>query len=73
MRKVARRIAAYVLIVAGIVAVPVPVIPGIPLIAAGVAMLGRDHALVRSGWVWLCNRGIVNDERTKNEMPTIRS
>ena len=33
------------LIVVGVIAMPVPVIPGIPLIAAGVAVLGKDHPI----------------------------
>lgn len=59
MRDAARKITGYLLIAVGMVAIPVPVIPGIPLIAAGMAMLGSNHALVRSGWMWLRNRGIV--------------
>lgn len=51
-----------VLIVAGLVAIPVPVLPGIPLFAAGVAMLGSDHALIRSGRSWLSKRGILKSE-----------
>ena len=72
MRDTVRRVVGYVLIVAGMVAIPFPVIPGIPLVAAGVAMLGSDHTLVRSGWRWLRNRGIVRDERTRNELPNMQ-
>ena len=35
------------LIVAGVIAMPVPLIPGIPLIAAGIAVLGKDHPIAR--------------------------
>ena len=73
MRDAARKIAGFVFIVAGLVAMPVPVIPGIPLIAAGVAMLGSDNTLVRTGWTWLRNRGIMKNERTKNELPSMQS
>ncbi len=50
-----RRICGIVLIAAGVLATPIPVIPGIPLIVAGAAMLGSDHPLVRSGRNWLKN------------------
>jgi precorrin-3B methylase len=46
-----------VLIVAGLVAIPVSVVPGIPIIAAGAAMLGSDHPFVRSG------RGLLQNLR----------
>jgi len=58
-----RKAFGIVLIVTGFVAIPIPIIPGIPLIAAGAAMLGSDHPLVRSGWTWLRNRGILTQER----------
>ena len=41
------------LIVVGVIAMPIPIIPGIPLVAAGVAMLGHDHPIVRSCRGWL--------------------
>jgi hypothetical protein len=60
------------LIVAGLVAIPIPVIPGIPLIAAGAAMLGSDHPLVRSCRAWLRNRGIWREERNHNELSNVQ-
>ena len=54
-----RRACGIVLIAAGVLAIPIPVIPGIPLIAAGAAMLGSDHPVVRSGRGWLQNRGLL--------------
>jgi uncharacterized protein YqgC (DUF456 family) len=45
------------LIAAGLVAVPIPVIPGIPLIAAGAALLGSDHPPVRSCRTWFRSKG----------------
>ncbi len=42
-----RNITGISLIVTGLVAMPVPVIPGIPMILAGVAVLGADHPLTR--------------------------
>lgn len=47
------------LIAVGVVSIPIPIIPGIPLIAAGVAMLGNNHALLRSGRTWLETRGLM--------------
>jgi hypothetical protein len=61
------------LIAAGLVAIPIPVIPGIPLIAAGAAMLGSDHPLVRSCRTWLQRRGIWRQERNKNELSNVQS
>ncbi len=54
-----RKVCGIALIVLGLVAVPVPIIPGIPLIAAGAAMLGSDHSIVRLSRTWLRNRGIL--------------
>lgn len=50
------------LIAVGLVAIPIPVIPGIPLIAAGAAMLGSDHPLVRSCRTWLQNTWIRKEK-----------
>ena len=52
-----RKACGMILIVAGLLALPIPVIPGCPFIAAGAALLGNDHPLVRSGRIWLQNRG----------------
>ncbi len=53
-----RNVCGFALIAVGLVAMPVPIIPGIPLILAGAALLGRDHPIVRSCRTWLQNRGI---------------
>lgn len=55
---VLRKVCGLVLIVVGLVAMPVPVIPGIPLVLAGMALLGSDHPLVRRCTEWLRARGI---------------
>ena len=60
-------------IVVGVLAIPIPVIPGIPLIVAGASMLGSDHPLIRSGRTWLQNRGILTQERNKNELSNVQS
>ena len=56
MPLVIRKVCGIVLIAAGVLAIPVPIIPGIPLIVAGTAMLGNTHPLVRSGKIWLQDR-----------------
>jgi hypothetical protein len=61
-----------VLIAAGVLAIPIPVIPGIPLIVAGAAMLGSDHPRVHSGWSWLRSRGILTQERNQNELSNVQ-
>ncbi len=68
-----RRTCGIVLIAAGVLAIPIPVIPGIPLIVAGAAMLGSDHPLIRSGRTWLQDRGILTQERNKNELSNVQS
>ena len=68
-----RKVCGIALIVVGLVAVPVPIIPGLPLIAAGAAMLGSDHSIVRSCRTWLRNRGIWRQERNQNELSNVQS
>ena len=43
-----RNILGVFLIVLGIILLPVPVIPGLPIIAAGAAVLGPHHPIVVS-------------------------
>ncbi len=43
-----RNILGIALIVVGLIAMPVPIIPGLPIVAAGAAVLGREHPLVVS-------------------------
>ena len=60
------------LIVVGLVGLVLPVIPGVPLLVAGVAVLGQDHPLVRPTlarlrrWreAWRRARGQRTAERT---------
>ena len=52
----------FTLIRLGVVAMPIPIIPGIPLIAAGAAVLGPDHSTVRYCRSWLQARGIWRDQ-----------
>ena len=42
-----RNVLGIGLIVAGVIAMPIPVIPGIPMIIAGAAILGVDHPVTR--------------------------
>ena len=44
---VGRRIAGYGLVTAGVAGCLLPVIPGIPILLAGVAILGLDDPLIR--------------------------
>lgn len=43
-----RHICGWALIVAGVMGLVLPVIPGLPLLIAGAALLGPDHPLVRT-------------------------
>lgn len=47
MRKTGRRILGMTLIAAGVVGMLLPILPGIPLLLAGVALVGSDHPWVR--------------------------
>ena len=49
------------LIIFGIIAVPVPVLPGLPLVVAGTALLGRQHPFVRPWRTWLIRKGVLKD------------
>ena len=60
-----REWAGIALISTGIAGLVVPVIPGLALIAAGTAVLGPDHAVVKRGRGWLERRGIL--KRPKEE------
>jgi hypothetical protein len=53
-----RTVSGYFLLVVGLIACPFPIVPGIPIVAAGVALLGPDHWLIRRSRVWLAKRGI---------------
>jgi uncharacterized protein YqgC (DUF456 family) len=52
-----RKTAGMGLLIVGVAGLVLPVIPGIPLIAAGVALLGADHPVVRKGIDWLERKG----------------
>jgi hypothetical protein len=73
MWAIIRKGCGMALIAAGLVAVPIPVIPGIPLIVAGAAMLGSDHPLVRACRTWFRNKGIWRQERNQNELSNVQS
>ena len=42
-----RSVGGVLLVVVGLLGLVLPVIPGVPLLMAGVAVLGREHPLVR--------------------------
>jgi uncharacterized protein YqgC (DUF456 family) len=54
-----RAIGGWALLGAGVLGLVMPVIPGIPLLAAGAAMLGSAHWLVCSGKDWLRSKGLL--------------
>ncbi len=56
-----RSVFGILLIVLGIIAVPVPVLPGLPLVMAGTALLGNQHPLVQRWRGWLVRRGILKE------------
>ena len=68
-----RSLCGITLIALGLLAMPIPVIPGLPLVAAGVGMLGPDHPLVRTGRTWLERVGFWKAERKRNELSNVYS
>jgi uncharacterized protein YqgC (DUF456 family) len=52
------------LIITGLVLVPIPILPGLPLIAAGAALLGRQHPLIDASMAWLQKRGLLKNENS---------
>jgi uncharacterized membrane protein YbaN (DUF454 family) len=60
-----RSIGAWVLVVVGLLGLVVPILPGIPLLLGGVALLGREHPLVQAALRWLGRRrmpGFIRDQ-----------
>jgi len=53
MKPAVRNACGIALIGVGVIAMPLPILPGIPIILAGVALLGRDHPLVSRCVRWL--------------------
>jgi uncharacterized protein YqgC (DUF456 family) len=57
-----REISGLALVVLGVAGCLLPIIPGIPFIAAGMAILGTDHALVRRSRGWLEKKGFLKPQ-----------
>ena len=51
-----RNLCGIGLIVIGAIAMPLPILPGIPIVLAGAAILGHDHPLVRPFSEWVRKR-----------------
>lgn len=51
-----RKIWGIVLIVAGLILMPVPILPGIPVVLAGIALLDKENRLIRAVRGWLEKR-----------------
>ena len=61
----ARIPAGILLIAAGLIAMPLPILPGIPIVLAGVALLGKNHPLARRLWTWVERTRAALIEKTK--------
>jgi hypothetical protein len=72
MKATLRTAGAWTLIFIGVAGCVLPIIPGIPILAAGLAMLGKDHWLVRRCSEWLRKRGIWPREGKKDEVPNVQ-
>jgi hypothetical protein len=62
-----RNATGIALIAIGIVAVPLPLVPGSPMIAAGAALLGPQHPLIVNCKAWLRRRGFLRARSAKAE------
>lgn len=54
----------YVLLVAGVAGVLLPIIPGTPFLIAAVAVLGSDHPVIRP-WKERANRWMNRGRKSK--------
>lgn len=54
---VTKRIAAYLCLGAGVAGLALPLLPGIPLLIIGVALLGPDHPIRRMLSRWIPKAG----------------
>jgi len=71
MRHILRTVIGVGLLILGVIGSLLPVIPGFVFFAAGIAVLGTDHAIVRRfhpyvlrGRAWLERRGILKPHKT---------
>lgn len=62
----------YVFIGLGIIGLMLPVVPQVPFFIAGVALLGKDHKLVRGGKAWLRKKGIMWGGDEPPEPPPVK-
>ena len=66
-----RTIVGVVLLILGVIGSLLPIVPGFVFFAAGIAVLGTDHAIIRRfqryvlrGRAWLERRGILKPKVT---------
>ena len=59
-----RMAAGVILIAIGLVAMPLPVMPGVPIVAAGVALLGVNHPLIQRCRTWIERLRLVSRRNT---------
>ena len=71
MKKTVRKTSGLVLIAIGLLAIPIPVIPGIPLIAAGALLLGADRSLFSACRTRLQKLQIWRKNKNENELPDV--
>jgi len=50
---VVRKMCGIALMVVGIIAMPVPLVPGLPLVMAGAAMYGSEKPVIQTCRAWL--------------------
>ena len=54
-----RQAGGWLLIAIGVAGCVLPIIPGVPILAAGVALVGLDHPLIRRCRDWLRSKGVL--------------
>ena len=72
-REKLREWSGIALVGAGVAGTLLPVVPGFALIAAGVAVLGPDHFLVRRARAWLEKKGLLKTKPCDEKVESVRS
>ena len=67
MRPKVRKACGVGLIALGVPGLVLPILPGVPLILAGLIMLEVDHPWVHAGRDWLAARGIGKSKPTASQ------
>lgn len=54
-----KKTGGWLLILIGLAGCVLPIIPGVPILIAGIALVGVEHPFIRPGRDWLRKKGIL--------------